>query len=109
MDGYRKAPTSFADHLRDGLLRARVLYRVGRYVRVAGGSAIVVLHQTRVADTPVGRRRAHTAARLLRHDSKDEAVVDLGLLGDLLDGIVDGADFLGRVVWDWVAVVVPEG
>lgn len=86
---------AFADHLGDGVRRARVRYVV---VIVAGSAAVVVLHEPRVADAKVGRGDPHAAAGFLHHDSKNEAVVDLGVGGDGLDRVVDRADFVARVI-----------
>lgn len=83
----RGARGALADHLVDGVVGARVLHPA---VVVAGALAVVVLHQARVADAVVCRRRAHAAARLLHDDGEDEAVVDAGGGGGLLDAVPDG-------------------
>lgn len=79
------------DHLEDGGLRAGV--DTG-----AAAGAVVALHQTRVHDAVVGRRDANAANTLLHDDGKDEAAVDAGLTGHLLNGAADGCDLIGRVV-----------
>lgn len=58
----------------------------------------MVLHKARVSDPEVGGRGADTAAGFLHDDGEDEAVVDEGLLADLLDRVPDGADFGAGVV-----------
>lgn len=91
----RGARRAVADHARDDACGARVLHAV----LVAGGRAVVVLHQARVADAVVGRRGADAAAALLDDDSEDEAVVHARLAGYLLDGVPDGALVGERVSW----------
>ncbi len=91
------AGRSLAHHLRDDSGRAGGLHLV-RDVAVAGPVAIVALHQARVAHSVVGSRRSHAPARFLDDDGEDEAVVDLRLERDLLDGVVDGADFGAGIV-----------
>lgn len=59
---------------------------------------IVVRHQSRVFDAVIGGRSTDTPTQLLHNDGQDEAVVDAGLEGDRLDGIIDGADFKAIVV-----------
>ena len=77
---------ALADHGGDDVVGARVLDPA---VVVAGAGAVVALHDARVADAVVGRRGAHAAAALLEDDGEDEAVVDAGLVGDLLDCVPD--------------------
>lgn len=89
------ALTSFTHHLSDGVLRAGV-YHIAVAV-VASGRSVVVLHQARVGNSAVAGRRADAAGRLLHDDSQDEAVVDVRLGGDLLDGVPD-ATYLGAAV-----------
>lgn len=45
-----------------------------------------------------GGGHAHATLALLDNDGQDEAVVNLGFLGDCLNGIVDGTDLVTRVV-----------
>lgn len=88
---------AFADHLRDDSVRTGVL-DLTRDVAVAGSITVVVLHKSGVTDAVVGGGDADAAARFLDHNGKNEAVVDAGLGGDLVDSIVDGQDFrMGRV------------
>ena len=87
---------ALADHARNDVLGTRILHYAGD-IAVAGRVAVVVLHQAGVADAEVGRGDADAAAGLLENGGEDEAVVHFGLLGDLLDGVVDGSD-LGAVV-----------
>lgn len=76
----------------------------------------MVLHETRVVYVAVGRERggdADAARGLLEDLGQDEAVIDAGLLGDVLDAAADVADLVLRVVRDAVLlagdqeVVVP--
>lgn len=80
--------STLADHLVDGSRRARVLDIA---IVVAGAGAVVVLHQTGVANTIVGGLNTDTAARLLHDDSQDEAVVNTSGGSSLLDAVPDGA------------------
>lgn len=89
------ASTTVANHPSDDLLRARHL-DLPMAITCAG--TIVILHQARVSDAVVGGRGTDTPTRLLHNDGQDEAVVDAGLEGDLLDGIIYGADFKAVVV-----------
>lgn len=58
----------------------------------------MVLHETGVADAVVGGVDSDTALGLLHDDCEDEAVVDLGGLGDGFDsGFDDGVLFVGVV------------
>ena len=68
---------SLADHLRDDVVRARVLHLTCE-IAMAGTIAVVTLHQARVAHAVVGRWYANAAAGFLYHDREDEAVVDFG-------------------------------
>ncbi len=79
---------ALTDHLEDGRVRARV---GDHAVIVAGAGAVVILHETRVADTKVGGVDTNAASRLLKDDRKNEAVIRAGLLRNLLDGVPDGA------------------
>lgn len=85
------------DHLGDGGGRARGLDAAEGSI-VASASAVVVLHQSRVADAAVGSRGAHAAAALLHHNSEDEARVDAGRGADAGDGALEIIDLVGRVV-----------
>lgn len=89
------ASTTVANHPSDNPLRARHL-DLPMAITCAG--TIVILHQARVFDAVIGGRSTDTPPRLLHNDGQDEAVVDAGLEGDLLDGIIDGADFKAIVV-----------
>lgn len=99
------AGAPLADHAGD------VVVGAGRAdaVLVARVLAVVVLHEARVADAVVGGRSAHAAAGLLHDDGENEAVVDEGILGDLLDGVVDGGDLVGAVVGDVELVAAGGG
>ena len=79
-----------AHHLGNDVLRARVL-NLARQVRVASSVAVVVLHQARVADPVVARRRSHTAARFLHHHRQDNPMVYPSLVGDCLNRVPNGA------------------
>lgn len=89
------ASGTLADHLVDGVGGARVLDVV---VLVAGVVTVVVLHQAGVAHAVVGGVNADAAARLLHDDGEDEAVVNTGVGGSLLDTVPDGADLGAAVV-----------
>lgn len=79
---------ALADHLVDGAGGTGVLLVA---VLVAGGLAVVVLHQAGVPHRVVGGAYADAAARLLHNRGQDEAVVDTGGLRGLLDTVPDGA------------------
>lgn len=79
------------DHLGDLAGRAGVLAR-------AAARAIVRLHEAGVADAVVGGGHADAALALLHHDGEDEAAIYTRLAGDLVDGALDVADLVVRVV-----------
>lgn len=91
------AGSAVLDHLDDLGLRARGL---DVDVVVASTSAVVGLHQTRVEDTVSGAVDADTSVGLLQDNGEDEAVVDKGLLGDLVDGVLKLLELIGGVVGD---------
>jgi hypothetical protein len=64
----------------------------------AGTAAVVGLHEARVDDAVVGGGHAHAALALLHHDGQNEALVDAGGAGHLLDGALDAGDLTRRVV-----------
>lgn len=79
---------TIADHLENAALGvARVESDTG-----------VGLHDARVADTVVRGANADVAAGFLHDDAQDDAAVDAGLGGDLLNGSLDEGDFAGAVV-----------
>lgn len=67
---------------------------------VAGSSAVVVLHQSWVANSVVCGWSADTAVRFLHYDGEDEACVDASAGGDTVDGGLHRGDFVGGVVGD---------
>lgn len=71
--------TSITDHLNNLGVGAGAL-------SIAGAGALVALHETRVAHGVGGGRDPDTTLGFLQNHGKDEPVVDLGLLSDLLDG-----------------------
>lgn len=89
-----------ADHLEDAALG------VARVERDTG----VGLHDAGVADAVVRGADADVAAGLLHDDAEDDAAVDAGLGGDLLNGSLDEGDFAGAVVEGHQGGVLgPEG
>ena len=54
----------------------------------------MVLHQTRVRDSVIGRWGAYTAAGFLHYYCKNEAMVDESSRGDILDRVVHVCKFL---------------
>ena len=58
----------------------------------------MILHQTWIGDAVVGSGGADAPARFLHYDGQDEAVIDAGLEGNLLDCVVDGADLKAIIV-----------
>lgn len=64
---------TISDHLGDLGLRAGVLHIASV---VAGAGAVVILHQTWVANSVVGCWCANTAIAFLKHDGEDESSVD---------------------------------
>lgn len=70
----------------------------------AGPGSVVGLHYSGIDDPAVGGRNADTAARFLKHDSEDEAVVYIRGGGDGFNGIIDGCHFRGGVVCETVLV-----
>jgi hypothetical protein len=93
------AGSTFGDHTGDLVSGARG-DSLGRSLAsgVAGRCTSVVLHQTGVGDTVVGGDGADTALGFLHDHSEDEAVVDKGGTGDLVNSIGDGRDLVIRVV-----------
>lgn len=70
----------------------------------------VGLHDARVTDAVVRGANADVAAGFLHDDAKDDAAVDAGLGGDLLNGSLDEGDFAGAVVEGHQGGVLgPEG
>ena len=88
---------SIVNHLCDGCIRARGVDFAG-YVRVAGSSAVMVLHKPWVTDTVVGCWNSNTATGFLDDCCEDEAVVDSGPGGDCFDCVPDGSDLRSRVI-----------
>jgi hypothetical protein len=58
-------------------------------IHVARGSAVVSLHQAWVRHAIVGRSHSDAASGLLKKNRQDETVVDIGQVGDVLNGIQD--------------------
>lgn len=82
---------TITDHLLDLGLGAGVLDVLGGAgTSVAAALAVVRLHETRVDDAVVGGVDTDTAVALLHDDSQDEAGIDAGLAGDLVDGGLHG-------------------
>jgi len=79
------------NHLADRAVRARV--DAG-----ARSGTVVRLHETGVDDTVVGGGDADAALALLHDDGEDEAGVDAGLAGELVDGLADAVNLISRVV-----------
>lgn len=82
---------TITDHLLDLGLGAGVLDVLGGAdTSVAAALAVVRLHETGVDDTVVGGVHTDTAVALLHDDSQDEAGIDAGLAGDLVDSGLHG-------------------
>lgn len=82
---------TITDHLLDLGLGAGVLNVLGGAdTSVAAALAVVRLHETGVDDAVVGGVDTDTAVALLHDDSQDEAGIDAGLAGDLVDGGLHG-------------------
>lgn len=67
------AGSALANHLVDGIRRARV---ANLPAVITARRPVMVLHQAGVPNAIVCRGDAHAPARLLHHDGQDEAVVD---------------------------------
>lgn len=58
----------------------------------------MTLHEARVAHTVGGSRDPDTALGFLQNHGQNEAMIDLGLLSDLLNGALDVCGLGRRVV-----------
>ena len=87
--------TAVTNHPSDNLPRARHL---DPPIAITSAGAIMILHQSGVFHAVTGSWGTHTSTRLLHDDGQDEAVVDVGLESNLLDGVVDGGDFKAIIV-----------
>ena len=90
------AAGSIIDHAEDLIFGARVLDAA----LIASVLAVMVLHETWVADTPVSGWGTHTALGLLHQDSKDELLGEATVLSGSIDTLLDVRDLLVRVVRD---------
>ncbi len=84
-----RARRPIPDHALNLILRTRLQ----QSVLVAGAGAVVGLHQPWVAHAVVGGGHAHAAPGLLHYDREDEAVVEMGFLGDGLDRVAQVGEF----------------
>lgn len=89
------ACTALTNHASDRLPRARHL---DPPMAITCAGAIVILHQAGVFDAVTGGRSTDTSSRLLHNNGQDEAVVDGSFEGDLLYGVIDGADLKAIIV-----------
>lgn len=80
------------NHLFDFRRRTRVLDHAAR---VASAAASMILHESRILDTPRGGNNTDTAVGFLHHDSEDEARVHSRRGRNLGDGSLDIGDFGG--------------
>jgi len=97
----------FADHFKYNFAWTGILDLVSD-IWVASSCTIVVLHQTRIANTKIRCWYTNTASWLLHDDSKNKAMIHLGLLGHLLDSIVDCAKFWFIIVRHFVLLAGAE-
>jgi len=91
------ASRSISHHLSDCRIRAWVVDFAGD-IRVASSGAVVVLHQSWIADAVVGSRNSDATTRFLDDCCEDEAMVDSSVGSDSFDCVPDGTNFWSRII-----------